>query len=325
VLSLIDNQRYCKVNGAFKRHLAAHNISEEEYLLKYELEEAPKCIICGKLPQLFMKWQWKQLCTDKACLKAFQRRPLSDEHKAAIGAASAAKFADKEWAAKQQAKMHAGNQVIGKDGLTGYERTKKKREVTMLEKYGHAQYANWEKTKQTWADKSDEEKDKYARETSERQRAFSPEKRAEITNRVVAGHIKKYGVACPANLKPQFGSSKIASALFSALDSEHAEFKPKTAEHAIEKLLVDFRVGAAVIEFYGDYWHANPQKFKPEDVVGKGKWPAKSVWQKDAERIAKIEAAGYKVKVVWERDYRRNPERAIQECKEFLSAIHQNQ
>jgi G:T-mismatch repair DNA endonuclease (very short patch repair protein) len=195
----------------------------------------------------------------------------------------------------------------------------------MLEKYGHAQYANWEKTKQTWASKSDEEKDKYAKEASERQRAFSPEKRAEINARVTKGHLEKYGVACPANLG-YGGYSAIASSLFEIIDDGAAQFRPKNdLEFKVGKVSVDFCRGNQVIEFFGDYWHANPSVYMADHVIARKKKTAKQIQLEDAERIAKIEAAGYQVKIVWEREYRRNPEKVIQECKEFLNAAHEKQ
>jgi very-short-patch-repair endonuclease len=62
-----------------------------------------------------------------------------------------------------------------------------------------------------------------------------------------------------------------------------------------------------------------------DHVIARKKKTAKQIQLEDAERIAKIEAAGYQVKIVWEREYRRNPEKVIQECKEFLNAAHEKQ
>lgn len=319
VLSKIDGARHCKQNGKWKIYLQSIGMTEEEYLVQYELEVLPQCIICGRLPKLGSKWEWKKNCNDPVCVKKVSYPEQSAERRANVSAKMKAVFSDPVWAATQQAKMHAANQIVGEDGLTGYERSRQGREKTCLEKYGHAQYANWDKTKQTWAEKSDEEKDAYAKWSSEMQLAFPEEKKKAISDKIVAGHLEKYGVACPANLYPQHGSSKISARLFEALSIDDAEYKPKTKEHSVGRLLVDFRIGTKVIEFYGDYWHANPAKFKPDDVVGKGQWPAKTVWKKDADRIKAIEEQGYQVKIVWERDFKRHPDKVIQECKDWLN------
>jgi len=225
---------------------------------------------------------------------------------------------DKDYAAKINAKTHAGNLKIGEDGLTGYERAAKKRRETLFTKHGNEYWANTAKTKQTWTNKSDEEKDRYAAEVSRKQRSFSPEKRKEITDRVCKHHLEKYGTACPANIGGGF--SKISTSLFEAIALDSAIFKPK---HEKEKLIgrscVDFCIGDKVIEFYGDYWHANPKVYDAGHLIQRKKMMASDIWAKDAERVQKIEESGYKVKIVWEREFRRHPERVIKECREWLS------
>jgi G:T-mismatch repair DNA endonuclease (very short patch repair protein) len=66
-----------------------------------------------------------------------------------------------------------------------------------------------------------------------------------------------------------------------------------------------------VIEFYGDYWHANPQKFNADDIIHYGS-SAQKIWEKDKERINKMQSAlvdnndnhiDYRVKIIWEHEY----------------------
>jgi len=64
--------------------------------------------------------------------------------------------------------------------------------------------------------------------------------------------------------------------------------------------------GKKVIEFLGDYWHANPKKYEDEYMVKNV--PAREIWKRDASRIADLEAAGYEVLVVWGTDYKNDPE-----------------
>lgn len=66
-----------------------------------------------------------------------------------------------------------------------------------------------------------------------------------------------------------------------------------------------------IIEFYGDYWHANPQKFNAEDIIHYGS-SAQEIWKKDKQRVRRLESAmiddkgnniDYRVRVVWEQEY----------------------
>ena len=58
-----------------------------------------------------------------------------------------------------------------------------------------------------------------------------------------------------------------------------------------------------VIEFNGDYWHCNPQKYKSDYFNKKKSLYAKEIWERDAQRLEKIKKLGYSVVVVWENDF----------------------
>ena len=59
-----------------------------------------------------------------------------------------------------------------------------------------------------------------------------------------------------------------------------------------------------VIEIYGDFWHANPKFYKPNDLFDtwEGKKTSVEIWQHDFERKTYIESFGYKVYEIWEDD-----------------------
>lgn len=63
-----------------------------------------------------------------------------------------------------------------------------------------------------------------------------------------------------------------------------------------------------VIEVNGDYWHANPFIYKPDDIISypKGLFSAASIWEKDEKRISEIKSMGYKVYIIWESDLKSN-------------------
>jgi len=45
---------------------------------------------------------------------------------------------------------------------------------------------------------------------------------------------------------------------------------------------------------------------------------AKQIWDFDKKKISYIESIGYEVLVIWESDYKQNPEKIIQDCIDFL-------
>lgn len=81
----------------------------------------------------------------------------------------------------------------------------------------------------------------------------------------------------------------------------------------------DFVLGNKIIEFNGDCFHANPDIYGPNDIpipyINK---TALDIWKYEDERLSLLERNGYKVLVVWETDYRTNPEKTIELARAFL-------
>lgn len=44
------------------------------------------------------------------------------------------------------------------------------------------------------------------------------------------------------------------------------------------------------------------------------------IWEADAVKIKLAEETGYQVKVVWESEYRKDPDRVIKECAKWLTS-----
>ena len=93
-----------------------------------------------------------------------------------------------------------------------------------------------------------------------------------------------------------------------------------------EKCVGDFRVDELnqkeriVLEVFGDFWHLNPVLYKGDYrvVVGKMEMAAKDRWKIDAERIKTLKSMGYRIYVIWERDFRQNGSLAIGKFKKWL-------
>jgi len=80
---------------------------------------------------------------------------------------------------------------------------------------------------------------------------------------------------------------------------------------------VDFMSDKKVIEFYGDYWHGNPKIFSNDAMIRSKK--ITDVWEHDRKKIHDLEENGYSVLIIWEADYKANPEEILQQCREFIN------
>lgn len=75
-----------------------------------------------------------------------------------------------------------------------------------------------------------------------------------------------------------------------------------------------------IIEFNGDYWHANPKIYSAEQILGKGltKKTVKEIWDKDAKKIQAAKNRGFEVLTVWESDFYKNPQAEVERCLNWL-------
>ncbi len=75
-----------------------------------------------------------------------------------------------------------------------------------------------------------------------------------------------------------------------------------------------------ILEFYGDYWHGNPNLYGPDDVI-KG-WddfmPVFERWEADKIRQQSLEDMNHKMMIVWEQDFLRNRTETIKRCVKFF-------
>ena len=120
-------------------------------------------------------------------------------------------------------------------------------------------------------------------------------------------------------------SQKLFWSLYKILreEYEHIYFKKLNKEYNLrsdKKLYCyDFAVfdNKKIIEFNGDYWHANPDKYQSEDIVYESV-SAKDIWIKDEIKNGFAESKGFDVMVIWENEYKEDEEDCIGKCLSFL-------
>jgi G:T-mismatch repair DNA endonuclease (very short patch repair protein) len=72
-----------------------------------------------------------------------------------------------------------------------------------------------------------------------------------------------------------------------------------------------------IVEYNGDFWHANPNKY-PEDYYNpKKQLLAREIWELDKIRLEKLKEK-YKVYVVWESDFAKNKKEVVQTLVENI-------
>lgn len=74
-----------------------------------------------------------------------------------------------------------------------------------------------------------------------------------------------------------------------------------------------------IIEFNGDYWHANPTLYNETFVHPVLNRTAKEIWDKDDIKIRVAKDNGYDVLIIWEKDYQDDPNKVLTDCITFIN------
>jgi len=70
-----------------------------------------------------------------------------------------------------------------------------------------------------------------------------------------------------------------------------------------------------VVEFFGDFWHHNPQLYDCNHVNKLTKRSSAEVWDRDARKLNDLREHGYHVEVIWESDWRNDKEACVKRIK----------
>lgn len=76
-----------------------------------------------------------------------------------------------------------------------------------------------------------------------------------------------------------------------------------------------------IIEYFGDYWHANPKKYKSDHLNKSKNKTAAEIWSIDEKRVKDIEELGYTVIIIWEDDFDNNSEDIV---RNIVSEVYKN-
>jgi len=206
----------------------------------------------------------------------------------------------------------------------------------MLNKYGAKSLPNrYGNTKKWWDSLTDEQVKKISikrEKTRKRNWDNLTEKQRKIITKKRSDIHKKYWNSLTDDQKNAymkgllnrgFYSSKLEIRISESLQKMGINYK---WQFWIAGKVYDFRIKQTkiIIEVNGDYWHANPQKYKSNDLI---RYPGKfilasSVWKKDFEKRKLAHKYGYNVLYMWEYDINKMDDDQLDEC--VLELLHEN-
>lgn len=110
---------------------------------------------------------------------------------------------------------------------------------------------------------------------------------------------------------------------FSSLNKEFGKYDKKLSMYR----LYDFTIIGScdiMIEFNGDFYHANPELYKPDDVIIGGK-TAKDMWLNEESKKDLAILNGFHYITVWEKDYLEDKDNTIKRCIDEIERIRELQ
>ena len=134
---------------------------------------------------------------------------------------------------------------------------------------------------------------------------------------------KKYDESCnnARNSMTKMYYSKISQELFKKIlkilnDKKEIFFAENNGEIKIENNYFDFKYKNKIIEYNGDYWHANPSLYKEDEIIH-GKL-VKDIWEEDNKKLKLLREYKYEILVIWDMDYKNNSGKVLLDCLNFL-------
>lgn len=123
-------------------------------------------------------------------------------------------------------------------------------------------------------------------------------------NQAPAGHLQGRGCSkCGDNISKQ--ETLWLNSLNIPKENRNVTLKIENKIFNVDDIDYDTNT---VYEFNGDFWHGNPNKFKPEDINSTNKISFGELYRKTLDKEQKLIKAGYKVVSIWESDWKKQNE-----------------
>jgi G:T-mismatch repair DNA endonuclease (very short patch repair protein) len=143
---------------------------------------------------------------------------------------------------------------------------------------------------------------------------------------------KRILYAIDESIKKRGYMSSLESSITKSFDRIGFSFVSQFFIKEPKRLFFDFLIRdlKILIEIQGDYWHANPSKYKKDDYISypEKKILAEDIWKKDFNKKDIAEKKGYKVIYIWECELKKIKEDDKIDyliLKKILEALNENQ
>lgn len=150
------------------------------------------------------------------------------------------------------------------------------------------------KSKSVWKKKTPEQKENW------------------LKNSILSDKSKKeclHTLGCNQSSKPEILIGKL---LLDEGFNITSQFR--VGRYAFDYALTDFNI---LIEFNGDLFHANPEKYLEDDYIPLVKKTAKDIWDKDFIKTQQAISRGYSIIVIWENEIKNKDDSYIKDLIYF--------
>lgn len=186
-----------------------------------------------------------------------------------------------------------------------WEKARKKRNATNEAKTPEQRSQG---ARNQWATMSDEVKkaraEKIGAASKARWAAYTAEDRSALVKRIVKG-LPRSGVS------DAFRQVLVVHGLYAGFASEVA-----ISGFIVDECNQQLRI---IIEFFGDYYHCNPRRYKDPNFYNSTiHMTAEARWAYDRKRLSVFRLIGYRTLVVWEDEWRTDPEMVLAKVRDFI-------
>jgi G:T-mismatch repair DNA endonuclease (very short patch repair protein) len=134
----------------------------------------------------------------------------------------------------------------------------------------------------------------------------------------MSGDLENVRKKMSNKLKETRKLGKIKSGITSKKEIEIVEFLKKIGLETIHSYKIDTKICDVyipslnlIIEYFGDYWHCNPNKYDSKYFNQKKNMYAEEIWDYDKRKVDLIVSYGYNLEVLWESDLKYNNDKII--------------
>jgi G:T-mismatch repair DNA endonuclease (very short patch repair protein) len=141
-----------------------------------------------------------------------------------------------------------------------------------------------------------------------------------------SGELEETRKLMSEHMKKTIRSGKIKYGVTSKKEKQIIQFLKEHNITSIQSYRVDTKICDIyisslnlIIEYFGDYWHCNPDKYDENYFNQKKGKTAKQIWDYDKNKIDLIRNFGYNLEVIWENDLKHDNKKILEILNKYDS------